>query len=62
MTKMGFAVSVLHGAFGNESFADYLYCDYLENSVLVSRRWQAALVLKEGRVVDYRVATALIGP
>jgi hypothetical protein len=62
MTGMGFAVSVLHGPFGSESFADYLYCDYRENSVLVSRRWQAALVLKEGRVVDYRVATALIGP
>jgi hypothetical protein len=62
MTRIGFGVSVMHGAFGSEGFADFLYCDYRDNAVLVSRRWQAARVLKDARVVDYRVATALIGP
>ena len=62
LKKKGFSVSVMHGAIGAEHFADYLYCDYRDGGSPVSRRWQAALVLKDGRVVDYRVTTGLTGP
>ncbi len=40
---------------------DYLYCD-LERGAPVSRRTQAAILYKEGRVTQVLVSTGLTGP
>jgi hypothetical protein len=47
LQNQGFAVLIVHGFFGSESFPKYLYCDY--------RRWQVAVVIVNGRISDYRV-------
>jgi len=42
---------------------DYLYCDRVKTvGFMAGRRWQAALVEKEGKVMDVIVGTGLIGP
>lgn len=62
LTKKGVRHALQHGSFGTESFPDYIYCDYSDSGFPVFRRWQAALVLKDDKVVDYRVTFGLIGP
>ena len=55
LQNQGFAVSIVHGFFGNESFPKYLYCDYRQIGVRRYRRWQVAVVIVNGRIADYRV-------
>jgi hypothetical protein len=55
LQNQGFAVSIVHGFFGNESFPKYLYCDYRQIGVRKYRRWQLAVVIVNGRISDYRV-------
>jgi hypothetical protein len=55
LQNQGFAVSIVHGFFGSESFPKYLYCDYRQIGVKRYRRWQVAVVIVNGRISDYRV-------
>jgi hypothetical protein len=55
LQNQGFAVSIVHGFFGGESFPKYLYCDYRQIGVKRYRRWQVAVVIVNGRIADYRV-------
>jgi len=62
MEQRGFACSmVTNGAFGTHRGVDYIFCDRREGTI-VKRRWQAALVLVEGRVSEVQVTTGLVGP
>jgi hypothetical protein len=61
MQQHRFTCSVVtNGSFEELRGADYLYCDYSASGT-VRRRWQAALVLVEGKVSAIRVTTGLIG-
>jgi len=62
LTQLGVKHVLQHGRFGSDTFSDYIYCDYSDGGFPVVRRWQAALVLKGDKVVDYRVTFGLIGP
>jgi len=53
--------AMTNGSFGPLKQIDYLYCDYRQRGT-VQRRWQAALVLTNGKVADVQVTTGLIGP
>jgi hypothetical protein len=56
---------ITNGNFANLKFADYLYCDRrMPDSHLAPgtmQRWQAALVLTDGKVSDVLVMTGLVG-
>ncbi|MGC4014256.1 MAG: hypothetical protein QM755_07015 [Luteolibacter sp.] len=41
---------------------DHIYCDRVSYEPPVERRWQAVLVLKDGKVSDIHVTTGLTGP
>ncbi len=40
---------------------DYLYCNRYEGGI-VKRRWQVAVVHREGKVVEVLASTGLVGP
>jgi hypothetical protein len=62
MEQHGFTCSfVTNGTFGTLRGVDYVYCDRREGSI-IQGRWQAALVLVEGKVSGVHVTTGLIGP
>ena len=62
MEQHGFACSlVTNSAFADLRETDYVYCDRREGS-MTQRRWQAALVLVDGKVSGVRVTTGLVGP
>jgi len=62
MEQHGFTCSlVTNGAFGTLRGVDYVYCDRREGSI-TQQRWQAALVLVEGKVSAVHVTTGLVGP
>ena len=66
MLRLGFACTPLrdssfHGTFGQRVHVDFLYCDRKTTGV-VYRRWQAAVVHKQGRVLDVDVSVGLTGP
>ncbi|MBY0459791.1 MAG: hypothetical protein K2V38_20925 [Gemmataceae bacterium] len=49
--------------FGDRDGLDYVYCDRAESKGwLVSRRWQIALVHRDGKVTEILAATGLVGP
>ena len=61
MEQRGFACSVVtNGSFAELRGVDYLYCDRSEGGV-TRQRWQAALVLVEGKVSIVRVTTGSQG-
>jgi hypothetical protein len=63
LDKLGVEHSIQHGssAFGN--FPEYIYCNYAVNDTgYVAKRWQAALVLQQDRVVDCQVTFGLVAP
>jgi hypothetical protein len=62
LSKVGFSVKLMHGSFGNESFPEFIYCHFNNGGEPVSRSWMVAVVLKDARVIDYRVESGLIGP
>ena len=68
MEREGFECSIKrNGSFSEEGVSrdgiDYLYCDRHDRvDTWVSRRWQIALVLKDGTVNDVYVSQGLIGP
>lgn len=54
---------VTNGNFAGLDYPDYLYCDHKgpqSNSTV--QRWQAALVLRDGKVSDVVVMTGLSAP
>src|SRR5215471_18132568 len=62
MEQHGFSCSlVTNGAFGTLRGVDYIYCDRREGSI-TQQRWEAALVLVEGKVSAVHVTTGLVGP
>ena len=62
MEQHGFTCClVTNGAFGTLRGVDYIYCDRREGSI-TQQRWQAALVLVEGRVSEVQVTTGVVGP
>lgn len=62
MEQRGFTCSlVTNGTFDTLRGLDCVYCDRREGA-FTQRRWQAALVLVEGRVSAVHVATGLVAP
>jgi hypothetical protein len=62
MEQQGFTCSlVTNGAFGTLRGVDYVYCDRREGSI-TQQRWQAALVLVEGKVSAVHVTTGVVAP
>ena len=62
MEQHGFTCTlVTNSAFADLRGVDYLYCDRQEGSI-TKQRWQAALVLVEGKVSEVRVTTGFVGP
>ncbi len=62
MRQHGFVCStVTNGTFGHVRGVDYLYCGRSSGGI-VHRRWQAALVLIDGKVSEVQVTTGLVGP
>ena len=62
MEREGFRCSrIANAAFGERNGLDYVYCDRTEGTV-VSRRWQVALVYRDGLVVEVLASTGLVGP
>jgi len=62
MEQHGFTCSlVTNGTFGTLRGVDYVYCDRLEGSI-TKQRWQAAIVLVEGKVSAVHVTTGFVGP
>ena len=41
---------------------DYIYCDRSDGSGFVQRRWQVAVVHRDGKVVEVLASTGLVGP
>ncbi|HEY1187068.1 MAG TPA: hypothetical protein VGE74_05390 [Gemmata sp.] len=62
MEREGFKCSRRTSAdFLDRKSLDYIYCDRSESSV-VSRRWQVAVVYRDGKVVEVLASTGLVGP
>ena len=52
-----------NGAFGDRRGIDYLYCDRTESvGFPVTRRWQIAIVHRDGKVTEVLASTGLVGP
>jgi hypothetical protein len=52
-----------NATFGNQSGIDFLYCDKQAGvDRVVGRRWQVALLEKDGKVLDVLVTTGFLGP
>ena len=52
---------IKHGAFGNESFPNYIFVDYFENEDSSVKHWQIALILESEKISGYRINYGLIG-
>jgi hypothetical protein len=62
MEREGFKCSRSIGeSFGDHKGLDYIYCDRSEGLV-VQRRWQVALVHRNGKVIEVLASTGLVGP
>lgn len=62
MKTQGFDCSrKVNAEFGSRSGIDYLYCDRREGW-LVQRRWQIAVIHRDGRVTEVEAGTGLVGP
>lgn len=67
MKQHHFACSVkTKSNFGDLKAADFLYCDRSDTdrqvTPIVTRRWQVALILADGKVSAMRVSMELVGP
>ena len=67
MEQHHFACSVkTKSNFGDLEAADFLYCDRKDTdrqaAPIVTRRWQVALILADGKVSAMRVNMGLVGP
>ncbi len=65
MEKNGFQCRIMKDASFSEDgklyeHIDFLYCD-LEKGFFISRRWQVAIIFKNGLVVEIHVSTGLTG-
>src|SRR4051794_24267338 len=62
MERHGFTCTLVKsGAFDSLRGVDYVYCDRRE-SAFAQRRWQAALLLVEGKVSAVHVTTGVVAP
>ena len=62
MEREGFACTrETNAEFLNRKGLDYIRCDRSEGGV-VARRWQVAVVHKDGKVVEIITSTGLVGP
>ncbi len=62
MEREGFSCSrSTNAAFLDRKGLDYIYCDRSEGGI-VQRRWQVAVVHKDGKVVEVLASTGLVGP
>jgi len=63
MEREGFQCSrSTNEAFLDRKGLDYLCCDRSEGSGVVQRRWQVAVVHRDGKVVEVLASTGLVGP
>jgi len=63
MEREGFACSRNTNAeFLDRKGLDYVYCDRSEGSGFVQRRWQVAVIHRDGKVVEVLASTGLVGP
>lgn len=63
MEREGFKCSRSTNAeFLDRKGLDYIYCDRSEGSGFVQRRWQVAVVHRDGKVVEVLASTGLVGP
>jgi hypothetical protein len=51
-----------NAAFIDWTGLDYVYCDRSEGSGFVQRRWQVAIVHRDGKVTEVLASTGLVGP
>jgi hypothetical protein len=62
MEREGFAcVRATQAEFLDRKGLNYIYCDRTEGGI-VQRRWQVAVVHKDGEVTEIITSTGLIGP
>jgi hypothetical protein len=62
MEREGFKCSrTSNAAFGGRAGLDYIYCDRSEGGI-VQRRWQVAVVHRDGKVVEVLASRGLVGP
>src|SRR5262245_26147337 len=62
MQSEGFKCSQpTNGEFLGRRSLDYLYCDRSDGEI-VQRRWQVAIVHREGKVSEVLASTGLVGP
>ena len=62
MEREGFTCSrSTNEPFLDRTGLDYLYCDRSEGGVTF-RRWQVAVVHRDGKVTEVRASTGLVGP
>ena len=63
MEREGFKCSrSTNAAFLDRTGLDYVYCDRWEASGFVKRRWQVAIVHRDGKVTEVLASTGLVGP
>ena len=63
MEREGFTCSRSNNeAFLDRKGLDYVHCDRSDGSGFVQRRWQVAVVHKDGKVVEVLATTGLVGP
>ena len=62
MRPEGFKCSeTTNGEFLDRQGLDYLYCDRSDSGI-VQRRWQVAIVHRDGKVSEVLASTGLVGP
>ncbi len=63
MEREGFKCSrSVNEAFRDRKGLDYIHCDRSDGSRLVQRRWQIAIVHRDGKVVEALATAGLVGP
>ena len=62
LTESHLLYEIKHGAFGSETFPNYIYVDYFENDDSLVKLWQIALILESDKVSGYRINYGLVGP
>ena len=63
MEREGFGCSRSTNAeFLDHKGLDYIYCDRSEGGGIVQRRWQVAVVHRDGKVTEVIASTGLVGP
>jgi hypothetical protein len=63
MEREGFKCSLCtNDAFLDRKGLDFIYCDRFDGGGFVKRRWQVAVVYRDGKVVEVLASTGLVGP